>query len=87
MEKVIAQCELFDKIVLEGLGLGSISVKSKRAPKQAIQVTPSVDQISTNTLSSLADLKVSELIYDAIIKVDDIERKKEPMDEEEKEEL
>ncbi|KAJ3333940.1 hypothetical protein HDU91_002818, partial [Kappamyces sp. JEL0680] len=71
-------------LALEG-ALGKIAVKSNRAPKQAIQVAPSPsvkDQPTTNTLSSLADLRCAESIFDAVLKLEGLDRKKIPEDEE-----
>jgi hypothetical protein len=76
-------------VVLEG-ALGKIAMKSNRAPKQAIQVAPGPapkDQLISNTLSSLADLKCAEGIFHAILHIEALNRKKEPSNDELKEEL
>lgn len=63
---------------LEG-ALGKIAPKSTRAPKQAIQVAPTVktssEQSSSNVLLSLADFKVAEAIFDAVLRFEDFDRK------------
>jgi hypothetical protein len=64
--------------------LGKISVKSNRAPKQAIEVAPaqsSQEQLVSTTLSSFADLSYAEKIHDAALKVEEMNRKKVPTKE------
>ena len=63
---------------LEG-ALGKIAVKSNRAPKLALEVPPpSLNQLSSNTLLSLADLKCAENIFDAVLALEEFNRKKVP---------
>ena len=63
---------------MEG-ALGKIAVKSNRAPKQALEVPPpssSATQLLSNTLSSMADLKCAEKIFDAVLALEFVKRKK-----------
>jgi DNA topoisomerase 2-associated protein PAT1 len=76
-------------VSLEG-ALGKIAVKSNRAPKQALEVAPpppssSANQLLSNTLLSLADLKCAENIFDAILTLEEFTRKKVPEKEDAKE--
>jgi DNA topoisomerase 2-associated protein PAT1 len=71
-------------VTLEG-ALGAIAKKGSKKPKQAIVVEPSENRVIpvTTTTSKIASLKAVEKLFSTVLKVEELNRKTIPTDEDE----